>query len=74
MTAIADRRLQTLLRCACTARSRELVAAGVPRSRLSRMVAAGQLQRLARGLYALPAYQSGEHSALVAVAKRAPSP
>lgn len=72
MTAPADRRLQTLLRRAGTARSLELVAAGVPRGQLSRMVAAGQLQRLARGLYALPAYQSGEHGALVAVAKRAP--
>jgi predicted transcriptional regulator of viral defense system len=28
--------------------------------------------RLARGLYALPDYQSGEHGALVEVAKRAP--
>ncbi len=73
MTASADRRLQTLLRRAGTARSRELVAAGVPRSRLSRMVAAGELQRLARDLYALPAYQGGEHGALVAVAKRAPA-
>lgn len=68
-----ERRIQTLLRRAGTARSRELVAAGVPRSRLSRMVAAGDLQRLARGLYALPAYQSGGHGALVAVAKRAPA-
>ena len=58
MTAPADRRLQKLLRRAGTARSRELVAAGVPRSQLSQMVAAGQLPRLARGLYALPAYQN----------------
>lgn len=67
-----DRRVQTLLRRAGTARSRELVAAGITRSQLSRMVAAGELVRVARGLYALPDYQSGEHGALVAVAKRAP--
>lgn len=67
-----ERRIQTLLRRAGTARSRELVAAGISRSQLSRMVAAGQLVRVARGLYALPDYQSGEHGALVTVAKRAP--
>ncbi|MFA6310810.1 MAG: type IV toxin-antitoxin system AbiEi family antitoxin domain-containing protein [Sterolibacterium sp.] len=67
-----ERRIHTLLRRAGTARSRELVAAGITRSQLSRMVAAGQLVRVARGLYAMPGYQSGEHGALVTVAKRAP--
>ena len=47
--------LHKFLRRAVTARSRELVAAGV-----------------ARGLYALPDYQGGEHEALVTVAKRSP--
>jgi predicted transcriptional regulator of viral defense system len=68
----AERRLQALLRRSGTARSRDLVAAGLTRSELSRMVAAGQLARVARGLYALPGYQDGEQGALVAVAKRAP--
>jgi len=36
------------------------------------MVIAGQLVRVARGLYAMPDYQSGEHGALVAVVKRSP--
>lgn len=67
-----EQRIQALLRRAGTARSRELVAAGISRSELSRRVAAGQLLRVARGLYAMPDYQGGEHSALVAVAKRAP--
>ena len=67
-----EQKIQKLLRRAGTARSRELVTAGVTRSELSRMVAAGQLARVARGLYALPNYQSGEHGALVTVAKRAP--
>lgn len=33
-------------------------------------MALGQLLRVARGLYALPEYQSGEHGALLTVAKR----
>jgi predicted transcriptional regulator of viral defense system len=36
------------------------------------MVVAGQLVRVARGLYAMPGFQSSENGALVAVAKRAP--
>ena len=36
------------------------------------MVASGRLLRVARGVYAAPGYESGEHGALVAVAKRAP--
>ena len=71
MTAL-ERRIQSVLRRAGTARSRELVAAGISRSQLSRRVSSGQLVRVARGLYALPDYQSGEHGALVTVAKRAP--
>lgn len=68
----AERHIQTLLRRAGTARSRDLVAAGITRSQLSRMVVAGQLVRVARGLYAMPGYQISEHGALVAVVKRAP--
>lgn len=64
--------IQTLLRRAGTVRSRDLVATGITRSELSRRVAAGGLIRVARGLYALPDYQIGEHGALVMVAKRAP--
>ncbi len=70
--ASTEKRIQSLLRRAGTARSRELVAAGITRSELSRRVAAGQLMRVARGLYAMPDYQLGEHGALVTVAKRAP--
>ncbi len=68
-----ERRIQILLRRAGTARSREFVAAGITRSHLSRMVATGQLARVARGLYAMPDYQSGEHGAIVTVVKRSPS-
>ena len=64
--------LQAFLRRAGTARSRELVERGITRSQLSRMVAIGELVRVARGLYALPDYRSGEHGALLTVVKRAP--
>lgn len=70
--ASAERRIQRVVGRTRTARSRDFVAAGVTRSELSRLVAAGQLVRLARGLYAAPGYESSEHGALVAVAKRAP--
>lgn len=53
-------------------RSRELVARGVPRVQLSRWVVEGELQRLARGLYALPDYAPDEHASLIEVTHRAP--
>lgn len=68
-----ERRIQTLFRQTGAARSRELVESGVARSQLSRMVSTGQLIRVARGMYALPGYQSGEHGALITVAQRAPN-
>ena len=55
-----------------TVRSRELEAAGVARSQLSRLVAAGELARVARGLYALPDRSPDENEALAVVARRAP--
>ena len=68
----SNRKVMHLLRRRGTARSRELEALGVARRQLSRMVAAGRLVRVGRGLYALPDYRGGEHEALLAVAKRAP--
>ncbi len=66
-----NKKIDRLLRRAGTARSCELVSVGATRSELSRMVAATQLVRVARGLYALPDFQLGEHGALVTVAQRA---
>ena len=60
------------LRRSGPARSRDLEAVGFTRSQLSRMVAAGTLVRLERGLYALPGHERGEYVSLVTVAKRAP--
>ena len=52
-------------------RTRELEQAGITRTQIVRLVSAGKLQRIGRGLYAPADYQGTEHSALVAVAKRA---
>jgi predicted transcriptional regulator of viral defense system len=72
MASSALHKAKKALRRSGTARARELEAAGVPRAQLSRLVAAGELQRLARGVYALPGHRGTEHSALLTVAKRAP--
>ena len=53
-------------------RSRELVQAGISRVQISRLVAAGRLQRVARGLYAPANYHPTEHAALITVSRRAP--
>ena len=55
-----------------TLRSRELTARGVSRVQLSRWLAAGELQRLGHGIYALPDYAPNQHASLVEVARRAP--
>ncbi|NGZ08177.1 MAG: transcriptional regulator [Nitrospira sp. LK70] len=63
--------LKKTLRKAGAARTRELEQVGITRTQIARLVSAGKLQRIGRGLYGLPDYQGTEHSALVAVAKRA---
>jgi len=65
-------RLKKALRSAGAVRTRELEQVGIARTQIVRLVSAGKLQRIGRGLYAPADYQSTEHSALVAVAKRAP--
>ena len=42
------------------------------RVQLSRWLAAGELQRLSHGIYALPDYAPNQHASLVEVARRAP--
>ena len=65
--------VENLLKRQSSVRSRELVAAGITRSQISRMVASGQLHKVARGLYAKPGFQSGEFGGVVEVANRAPN-
>jgi predicted transcriptional regulator of viral defense system len=73
MNATNQTLIQKRLRRTGPARSRDLVAAGHTRSALARSVAAGELVRVSRGLYAAPDYAPSEHGSLAAVATRAPS-
>ncbi len=53
-------------------RPRDLDAYGIPRTYLSRLVAAGKLQRIGRGLYVLPGTEVSEHHSLAEACKRVP--
>ena len=53
-------------------RARDLKAQALPTVVLSRMVAAGKLERVARGIYSLPGRALSEHRSLAEVALRAP--
>lgn len=66
-------RIRELFRQHGPLRSQELEWHGISRTQVSRMVAAGQLQQVARGLYALATYQFSEHATLVTVARRTPN-
>lgn len=59
-------REQTLLR------ARDLVEHGLPTMALSRLVAAGKLQRVTRGVYSLPQRSISAHRSLAEVAIRVP--
>ena len=67
-----SRKIVSMLRLKGIARSMELQAAGMTRMEISRRVEEGSLQRLGRGLYALPEYLGTEHGWLAAVSKRSP--
>lgn len=53
-------------------RARDLNALGLPTVLLTRLVAAGKLKRVARGVYSLPGRAIGEHRSLAEVAVRVP--
>lgn len=53
-------------------RARELAAQGLPTVVLSRLVSAGKLERVARGIYSLPGRALSEHRSLAEVALRVP--
>jgi len=72
MATTTEAKLKKALARIGTARARELEAAGIQRTQIARLVVAGKLQKIGRGLYASPDYLGTEHVALVAVAKRAP--
>jgi predicted transcriptional regulator of viral defense system len=53
-------------------RARDLAQQEIPTVVLSRLVAAGMLERVSRGVYALPGAPFGEHRSLAEVALRVP--
>ena len=66
---------QQVLRLARTRkllRARDLTQQGLPTVALTRLVQAGKLERIARGLYSLPGAPTSEHRSLAEVAARVP--
>jgi predicted transcriptional regulator of viral defense system len=53
-------------------RANDLEAINVPRVVLTRLTAAGQLDKVGRGLYRLPDFRGSEHESLAIVATKAP--
>lgn len=53
-------------------RARDLAAKGVPTVALSRLVSAGKLERIARGVYSLPGRALSEHRSLAEATLRVP--
>ncbi|MCY4533090.1 MAG: type IV toxin-antitoxin system AbiEi family antitoxin domain-containing protein [Gammaproteobacteria bacterium] len=61
-----------LVRKAGVLRPRELDSYNIPRTYLSRLCSAGNLQRIGRGLYVLPGSGATEHHSLAEAGKRVP--
>jgi predicted transcriptional regulator of viral defense system len=70
--ATATQKTLRLARRAQGVTAREIVAAGVHRQVLTRLVAAGQLERVVRGVYRLPEQTFTEHHGLVLAAATVP--
>ncbi len=70
-TAYTDRILD-LVRKTGVLRPRDLDAHGIPRTYLSRLLTAGKLHRIGRGLYVLPDSGVSEHRSLAEACKRVP--
>jgi predicted transcriptional regulator of viral defense system len=75
MSAINATHKQQVLRLARARnllRARDLTRNGLPTITLTRLVQAGKLERIARGLYGLPGAAISEHRSLAEVAARVP--
>lgn len=67
-----EKQLMRLVRKHKLLRARDLAEQGLPTIALTRLVQAGKLDRVARGLYALPGVAMSEHRSLAEVALRVP--
>lgn len=72
LPATHETRILRLAKARRLLRARDLAALGLPTVALTRLVKAGKLERLARGMYGLPGAAVSEHRSLAEVALRAP--
>lgn len=72
-TATARNRILKLARRRRGVSARELAVTGIHRQALTRLVEAGQLERVSRGLYRLPEHPRTEHHSLAIVAAAVPT-
>jgi len=68
-----SQRVLELVREARVLRPRDLDAHGIPRTYLSRLVEAGKLTRISRGLYTLAEADVTEHQTLIEASKKLPN-
>ena len=68
-----SQRVLELVREARVLRPRDLDAHGIPRTYLSRLAAAGKLNRISRGLYTLTEADVTEHQTLIEASKKLPN-
>jgi predicted transcriptional regulator of viral defense system len=70
--ATHEQQVLRLARARTLLRARDLTQQGLPTIALTRLVQAGKLERVARGLYGLPGAEISEHRSLAEVAARVP--
>ena len=71
-TATQEQQVLRLARARALLRAREVTEHGLPTIALTRLVQAGKLERVARGLYGLPGAKTSEHRSLAEVSARVP--
>ena len=67
-----EQQVLRLARARTLLRARDLTQHGLPTIALTRLVQAGKLERVARGLYGLPGAEISEHRSLAEVSVRVP--
>jgi predicted transcriptional regulator of viral defense system len=67
-----EQQVLRLARARTLLRARDLTQQGLPTIALTRLVQAGKLERVARGLYGLPGAEMSEHRSLAEVCARVP--
>ncbi len=71
-TTTHEQQVLRLARARTLLRARDVAQHGLPTVALTRLVQAGKLQRVARGLYGLPGAEISEHRSLAEVSARVP--